>query len=419
MKKFNVNLTAHRLRTGREDPKDILLVLRGKYQRKHSWDTTSRMALLDTVVKGWTIGPVYTIHHIADLEEHIFDGAHRLETLCNFVNNEFPIEKRDSDTINWKTSALKPFVGMYYRDLPYEAKQKIRDFEFDVNTISREIAEDPNELMTLWIRLNNSGNKLNDYEMYIPIYSKLYEFLEEESKQWKDTFIAKKKENERGAMSVQLMRLLALSERTPPPKYTVTLDKAWRINTFGKTSDIDINFTQKKDELSNTLKNLRRVYKFLKDNGIDYTVSNIIYVAIIGRMAYWFDSQTSLTRNKDSILEYVNYMLKTPTQEHHSRYNNAKNSDQKYKNAILLDIDSCFMSISTSTDEARCFTAAQQIVKLAEQKYICPECCKPINRGELSEGHHVDPYATGGKTIMSNLQVLHKDCHTKLHSVKA
>jgi len=49
--------------------------------------------------------------------------------------------------------------------------------------------------------------------------------------------------------------------------------------------------------------------------------------------------------------------------------------------------------------------------KLKLQNDICPKCSKTIKERHEYEGDHIIPWTAGGKTIIENLQVLHKRCH--------
>jgi 5-methylcytosine-specific restriction endonuclease McrA len=45
------------------------------------------------------------------------------------------------------------------------------------------------------------------------------------------------------------------------------------------------------------------------------------------------------------------------------------------------------------------------------QNNICPKCSKVIKEEHDFEADHVVPWTAGGKTVIENLQVLHKRCH--------
>jgi len=376
------------------------------------------MALLDTILKEWKIGPVYLIclDHIGEV--HVFDGAHRIETLVDFHDNKFSIKKANSETLNWDTSCVKQFEGMYFKDLPHQYKRIVEDYSLNINYIEPDL--NPVELATLWVRLNNSGAKLNQYEMYIPIYYDLYELLKEDVvKNWENTSIANKKsdKNKRGETSVNLMTLLALSQRTLPKKYDKKVYMEWRSEILGKTTtEIDTNFSIKKDEILDNLKNLRRAYKFLADNDLvkNHGYIRTEFMIIIGRIAYWFKNPTYLSRSKEDLIEYIRCILETTAESKYAKYG-VKESNIRYKNGLLKDVDICISDIFNTNYDSRKFTPAQRESKLVEQKHICPMCNCVIKFNQPVECHHKKSFAEGGKTTMDNLAVVHEDCHKKYH----
>lgn len=56
----------------------------------------------------------------------------------------------------------------------------------------------------------------------------------------------------------------------------------------------------------------------------------------------------------------------------------------------------------------------QKIAK--RQNFICPVCNQILLNGEELHVHHILPVAEGGKDKYRNLILLHRDCHTQIHS---
>ena len=395
------------------------LVLRGRYQRNNSWDIGQRMAMLDTIMTGFQCAPVYIIQDPKKKADDVFDGAHRLETACDFVTNKYPIQKVDSDFINWETSPLAKYEGKYYRDIDDADQLLFDNYSFMINTISTEVAEDPERLATLWVRLNNSGNRLNDYEKYIPVYYTLYEFLKDQSRVWLGTHIHLKNVSPRGEAEIQLMKLLALSEAAIPTKFSSQPDmyKKWRLATFGKTTEVEANFFAKKDDLTSRLKHLHVVYERLMKHlpaSVVISPTDPVPLMIIGRIAHWCDTKPMLTRCETKVYEYARMMLEM-SDDLVRRYE-CKSSNAKYQNRVLYTIDRDIHDIVEQLDEPRRFTPTQMTLKLKEQDDTCPECKKPIKWGQKYDGHHVIPYSKAGPTTLENLQVLHTECHVALHA---
>lgn len=407
------------------------LVIRGIFNmRNNSWNPDDEMALIDTMLKGLPCPPIYIFRVSIDQVDDVFDGAHRLETSCGFVSNKLMIRetKKTSTSIIWETSPLKKYAGKYFRDLSPEDKKKVANYRFLIHILDPALAENPEELAALWVRLNNSGSKLNEYEMYKPIYHVFYNMLESESEGWLGTLLnpkipppppgsKQKPKPKRGKPEENLMKLLALSEPAAPTSFQSYTEvyKKWRTATFGKTSDVRANFEAKKADLEARLKYLRVVYDDLeKQNILDQKPNEIVLLALIGRIARWCQTRPMLTRCGPRLAEYAKMIL-DPMVDMPSILDN-NGTGGAYQKRLVMRVDRDIHDIVEQLDDPRLFTPTQQTMKLTEQGRVCPECEKPIKWGQKYEGHHVIPYSKAGPTTMENLQVLHTECHAALHA---
>ena len=407
------------------------LVIRGIFNmRNNSWDPDAEMALIDTMLKGLPCPPIYIFRDSTEPVDDVFDGAHRLETSCGFVSNKLMIRqtKPTSTSIIWETSPLKKYAGKYFRDLSPEDKKKVANYRFLLHILDPALAENPEELAALWVRLNNSGSKLNEYEMYKPIYHVFYNMLETESQNWLGTIMnpiipppppgsKRKPKPKRGEAEEKLMKLLALSEPAAPTNFQsyVDLYKKWRTTTFGKTSDVRANFEAKKADMEARLKHLLAVYQDLeKQNIFGQKPNEVILLALIGRIARWCQTRSMLTRCITRFTEYAKLML-DPASDVPSILDH-NGTGGHYQKRLVMRVDRDIQDIVEHLDVPRRFTPTQQTMKLKEQGGICPECKKPIKWGQKYDGHHVIPYSKEGPTTMENLQVLHTECHTALHA---
>jgi hypothetical protein len=351
----------------------------------------------------------------------VFDGAHKLETACDFVMNKFPIKKVKSDMINWETSPLNPYIGKYYRDLSDQDQLIFDNYSFIVNIIPPHIAENTDQLTSLWIRLNNSGNPVNEYESYIQIYPMFYRFLNEQMIPWFRTVIFKGDESPRGQLETELMKLLALSEPNVSPKFQSQVDiyRQWRMNTFGcVTSKVDTAFLGKKADLTKRLKHLHTVYKYLEERDLfkkQAKKKELVQRMLIGRIAYWCDSVAMLTRCSVPIIEYASMIYNKPFDVLVKQFGYVQ-ANAPYQQRLLDMINRDIQDIVTQRDDPRAFTPTQKEIKLAEQGGNCTWCSEPIVHGQKRDAHHITPYRDGGKTTLDNLAVLHDECHKDLHA---
>lgn len=390
------------------------LVFRGRFQRNNSWTKAQQMAMLDTILTGFQCAPIYIIQ--SKKTDDVFDGAHRLETACDFVSNKIRIQKVNCDSINWATSPLADYEGMYFSDLEDEVKVAFTDYMFTVTKIPTDYAEDPERLATLWVRLNNSGNILNKYEKYIPIYDLFYTFIRENRDVWFGTHVYSKAEARRGELDVLLMRMLALSEESFPTKFSSQpdIEKKWRFRKFGAVSEVEARFLETKSEMQTRLKHLFAVYKCFEKHLDPDTTNDIILKYIISRIAYRCDTRPKLHRCESRFVEYTKMMLQMPREDIIRLYG-CHDGGPQWQQKLLVGIDRDIHDIVQSIDDPRLFTPTQKAQKLKEQGGLCTWCNHPIVYGEKSVCHHKMPWSRGGPTTLDNLQVLHAQCHTDLH----
>ena len=71
------------------------------------------------------------------------------------------------------------------------------------------------------------------------------------------------------------------------------------------------------------------------------------------------------------------------------------------------------LSNFTENINARCFSKNQILRSCEEFNYICPMCFKPLDITNIHTltGHHIQPFARGGKTTKDNCLPLHVHCH--------
>lgn len=399
-----------------------LLVIRGPRQRNNSWTDAQRMAMLDSIMVEFQC-TVYIIQDPPNAKkcDEVFDGAHKLETVCDFVMNQFPIKKVKTDMINWETSPLAPYIGKYYRDLSEPDQLIFDNYSFIVNVIPPSIAENTDQLTSLWIRLNNSGNEVNEYESYIQIYPMFYRFLSEHTDPWFKTAVFKGDSSPRGQLETELMKLLALSEPVVSPKFQSQIDiyKQWRKNTFGCiTSKVDVEFLAKKADLTKRLKHLHVVYRYLDERNCfkkHAKKKELVQRILIGRIAYWCDSVAKLTHCSEPIIEYATMIINKPFEDLVKQFGYVQ-ANLPYQKCLLDMINRDIQDIVTQRDDPRAFTPAQRERKLVEQCGKCPECKEPFLPGQKREAHHIKPYRDGGKTTMDNLEILHAECHKEHHA---
>lgn len=405
------------------------LIPRGPMQRKNCWSHKDNTAFIDTIVHGWHSPPVYIMQKEVEdtddeddsLEDHIFDGAHKVEAVVDFINGKYKID------IVEDISPLKLYEGKLFNELPRVIKDKILNYEFTVNIIDNETAHDANALRTLWQRLNKSGKPLNDYELALPVIHDLVKnVLEPSSQQFFSTEIYKKEVSSRGALEKILQVLLAIAESNMNDYVTQfssrkQLIRLWQQSNLGKKNDeIKKNTEVNKDKWIEYLKRACDYLKILSTNNcfIDKDGKSILETAhrgtelvfLLGRLIAHFPKAEEFRRiapglaNKIKETYFLNNNGKILVRDAAGRNGGTQRRILKEINIIILEF--------TKLKAPRSFTKTQINDKLMSQQKICALCNEIINIGtQKYVGDHIIPWSLGGTSDIDNCQVTHERCN--------
>ena len=130
------------------------------FQRPYeAWDDEMKTRLIETIILGIAMNPIWTVPNNDEQCEEVLDGQHRLKTAFCFFNNEFALKGKyllslDTDKYN----------GKKFKDLEFNDQQKIRNYSFSFNKLDSSYKEDKNKLQAQMFLLNHSSIPLNNYE---------------------------------------------------------------------------------------------------------------------------------------------------------------------------------------------------------------------------------------------------------------
>lgn len=392
------------------------IVLRWAGQRKSVWKVKQKVCFLDTVIRNWSCAPIYLITRDQDgvVTENVFDGAHKLESIYEYMRNEYPIVEFES--ASWNTSPLRDYVGKRFSELPLDMRSKILKYEFSVNYVPDEVANSPEARRVLWERLNNAGTPLNGYELAIPVYGSLHTLLEEQASDWTKSVVYVHDQSNRGQLEQKLYQLLALSDETwrlPPFSSLPNLYEKWR-DTLGSTvAEIEERIDANKSEYSERLKRLRKFLQELEDRGtfesdVPLSGHQVPLLILLGRLGYWFPTFTQFNINADTISKLLKaeVFLKSPDDLTAQLGCTARNA--KFQNKMIEFADSLFAPLSKQ--ERRYFTKTERKAVLQKQGQRCAICHEKVSINAC-EADHITPFCQGGRTTIENCQVLHRHCH--------
>ena len=381
--------------------------------------------MVDTAFQGWQCTPIYIISHpehteiVPDGEEHVFDGAHKLEALIEFMDGAFPLKATATSC-----KEIKDHTGKFFKELPIDLKMRIRKYRFVINMIDDETAHDPERLQTLWERLNHSGMKLNSYELQIPVIRELITtVLKPAGEMFKNTVLFTKDSSHRGDLEQLLQLLLAVIDNSDPGFASLNaLIRSWHTKELGSTmAERAANVAGKK---ARWMDGLTRCHKILED----LTQLNVFYdpatetvnIAdalrktelpfVLGRLARRFPLIENFRSQKMAISSTLRNEIfsKSPVEMLALIGGTGRNGVFQKKLLRVVDV---LVDGFVGIVHPRLFTKMQKKAKLKEQGGVCPLCNLKILAHQLLDGDHVWEWSEGGSTDMENLQILHRHCH--------
>ncbi len=372
------------------------------------WNPKQMTRLIESIICGFTINPIWLIQNPEMESEDVLDGLHRLCTALSFLKNEFKLMGK----------ALKILDPAIYRDksfneLSADDQTKIRKYKFHINVLDKSF-NDVEKRLYMWEILNKSSSPLNWFELNKPLLLSLYNLIEPYVVQYKTLPICKKKESRRGDIEMEVLILLALSYDKSLPNFSSLpncLEQWVNLNLGSTKTLVDTNLEAHKAMIEKKLKAIIRYSRAFNEEQLFDDSGLIIAYQIIVARSVALVPENKLTPMQIALCSAFQEELLTEISENNLGFNNKNATFQK---KIHEEADKIINTLLPDKAEARLFSIADKKRKLAEQNRICPLCNSRIEESQSYEGDHIIPWASGGKTIYSNLQIVHKKCHRVL-----
>jgi hypothetical protein len=139
-----------------------------EYQRPGVWTIKKDQLLIDTILRGYDVPKIYfTKSQDNKYEYEVIDGQQRLRAIWGFYNNDYSLGTESKDL------SIGDLFGMYHKDLPNNAKDKLDSYVLSVVVI--EEASDV-EIRDLFSRLQK-GMPLNAAENRNAIMGNMRDFI--------------------------------------------------------------------------------------------------------------------------------------------------------------------------------------------------------------------------------------------------
>lgn len=405
-----------------------LLRVRHSMQRESCWEPKEKVDMIDTCFQGWACPPIYVIprtdlvDEVEDGEDLVFDGAHKLEAVFQFIENKFPLR-----ATQFACREVKENDGKYFRELGNDLKNKVRQYKFCVNTVDEETANDPDRLRVLWERLNKAGRKLNSYELSIPIIEPLIKAVLNPAEVEFDKSIlfpqgAGGRSTDRGSRKQTLQLLLALIDM-PDQNFSAqsALVAAWHKKELGETmAERAASVLKKADRWVAALERCRKIEEELdqlmvfrgEDGELDLEegIRKTELPFVIGRIARRFTRIEDFRSQKHAFAARLREEIFSKKPADMLAKLGGAGRNGTYQKKLLRFIDRIVDDVAGIV-QPRLFTRKQKEAALVRQGGKCTLCSKRIFKNQLTEGDHVTEWSEGGETSEENLQMVHRHCH--------
>lgn len=411
----NITLKMIKIRTDRinaETNEDLFLNLHPAFQRKYEcWDDKLKTGLIETLILLRAMNPIWTVFNEDENSEEVLDGKHRIMTALDFIDNKFCLNRKYLMTLNGDEYSDK-----YFRDLSFDQRNKLKNYNFTFNKLGSDIRKDENQLREQYHRLNRTTMVLNDYEFEKVLLNDFYNIISRHKNELVQTELFQKRKDARGNIDVEIIEMLALANNLPTSWESLnSLKEKWIKNELGETSEsVKENLKEKKNIFDEKLILIRKIIKELSgknvfsDNSKIFKSHLLLYKIFVSRCTYLIGSYPLFNRVFDKLVEKSLDQLFT---DNIQLKLDCKSRNATFQKKFCILVDEIINSEIHQIGSKRFFTKEEISKKLKDQNFTCPKCKLQIKNNDQYEGDHIIPWTSNGSTTFENLQVLHKRCH--------
>jgi len=244
------------------------LNIKPDFQREYeAWNDKLKTRLIESMLLGRAMNPIWVIHNKEDESEEVLDGMHRITTGLNYVNNEFALGPYLT------TLPTELYKNKRFQDLSSDDKSKIRSYNFQINKLDSSYKADPEKLQDMYELLNRSSRTLNEYEFNRPLLKPFYDLIGRHTKQFFNSVLFDHENSSRGRLDTELIKVLALCDGRLPDHFSSINDIyiKWQERVIGSSKTaIDAGLAKYGDKMNETLVLVKKVMdKFTEDGLFD------------------------------------------------------------------------------------------------------------------------------------------------------
>ena len=371
------------------------------YQRDYIYNDKQASKLIESFLIGIPIPTVY-LCETEDESYDVIDGQQRLTSVARCLNNNFALTG---------LSSLPELNGKLFKDLDKPIQKKLKSSTINATVILKESQELKYEIFA---RLNQGSVSLRPQELRNCVYRVTFNTMLEEiansNKQLKELF---HDQNNRKSYQERILRFFALRNF---PEYKSSMKNTMNYFMGRHQHDEDNSIAEFKTLFNSTIDAIKQVLGkdafFMVDRKSKKFIekfSGSVYDSII--IPFSFFSKNELMQHADEIREAI-YNIKANDEQYKDYTYAATGSKIRVIGRIttIYNVLSSITRTDNNYNESRCFS--EEIKKeLFKPGCKCSYCGNEILSIDDAEVDHIIPFALGGKTDISNAQLLHRYCN--------
>ena len=372
------------------------------YQRDYVYNDKQASRLVESVLMGIPIPTIYLCVE-EDNTYSVIDGQQRITSLVRYLKNDFALNGLQE---------LNELNGKCYKDLSKDIQKKLKSSSLSTISLLKQSTALKYEIFA---RLNQGAVKLNPQELrnciYRGTFNKMLDDIAATNPHLHNLF---HDDNNRKSYQERILRFFALRNYQD---YQSSMLKTMNSYMELHRNDEEDEIKAAKDRFNNTIDIIKQVLgneAFMafdrNKNTILEKFSGSVYDSII--IPFSFFDKHSLIVNADKIREAVMNVKMTDESYREDTY--AATGSKVRVIRRIQTIYNLILSItgnnSTDTDR-RLFSEDERKMLYESSDKKCAICGNLILNIDDCEIDHIIPFAKGGKTELSNAQIVHRICN--------
>lgn len=373
-----------------------------EYQRDYVYTDKQASKLVESVLMGIPIPTIYLCVE-EDNTYSVIDGQQRITSLVRYLKNDFALNGLQE---------LNELNGKCYKDLSKDIQKKLKSSSLSTISLLKQSTALKYEIFA---RLNQGAVKLNPQELRNCIYRGTFnKMLDDIAATNPHLHILFHDYNNRKSYQERILRFFALRNYQD---YQSSMLKTMNSYMELHRNDEEDEIKAAKDRFNNTIDIIKQVLgdeAFMafdrNKNTILEKFSGSVYDSII--IPFSFFDKHSLIVNADKIREAIMNVKMTDESYREDTY--AATGSKVRVIRRIQTIYNLILSItgnnSTDTDR-RLFSEDERKMLYESSDKKCAICGNLILNIDDCEIDHIIPFAKGGKTELSNAQIVHRICN--------